>query len=148
MSALSDVLERYWGYTSFRPLQAEAMQAILDDRDSLVVMPTGAGKSLCYQLPGLALGGTTLVISPLLALIDEVLDYARLESGKVAIEHAVFDAARCFESTLDLVADQARAVVLEQRPVVGVLVDRAVVGRGGDGLGHLDDRRGLQLASA
>ncbi len=47
--ALLDVLERYWGYDSFRPLQREAMDAVLAGRDSLVVMPTGAGKSICFQ---------------------------------------------------------------------------------------------------
>ena len=50
---LAAVLERYWGYTSFRPLQREAMDAILAGRDSLVVLPTGGGKSLCFQAPAL-----------------------------------------------------------------------------------------------
>ena len=50
---LDAVLSRYWGYTSFRPLQREAMDAILDGRDSVVVLPTGGGKSLCFQAPAL-----------------------------------------------------------------------------------------------
>jgi len=57
--------------TSFRPHQEPVCRAVLEGRDSLVVMPTGAGKSLCYQLPGLARGGTTLVISPLIALMED-----------------------------------------------------------------------------
>ncbi len=53
-AALGDALQRYWGYTSFRPLQREAMDAILSGRDSIVVLPTGGGKSLCFQAPALA----------------------------------------------------------------------------------------------
>ena len=55
---LLEVLERYWGYTAFRPLQREAMEAILDGRDSVVVLPTGGGKSLCFQAPALVRPGS------------------------------------------------------------------------------------------
>src|SRR5262245_34625737 len=72
--ALLDVLERYWGYSSFRPLQREAMQAILDARDSLVVLPTGGGKSICFQAPALVRGGLALVISPLISLMKDQVD--------------------------------------------------------------------------
>ena len=64
------------GFASFRPGQREAVGAALEGRDSLVVMPTGGGKSLCYQLPGLASEDLTLVISPLIALIND--QYGRL----------------------------------------------------------------------
>ncbi|MEY4581652.1 MAG: hypothetical protein RL701_6355 [Pseudomonadota bacterium] len=70
-STLPALLKERFGHASFRPRQQEICQAVTDGRDVLVVMPTGAGKSLCYQLPGLARGGTTIVISPLIALIDE-----------------------------------------------------------------------------
>ena len=69
MNQLNEVLEKYWGYTSFRPLQEEAMAAILGDRDSLVVMPTGGGKSLCFQAPALIKDGLAIVISPLISLM-------------------------------------------------------------------------------
>ena len=59
------------GYESFRPGQREAVEAALDGRDSLIVMPTGGGKSLCYQLPGLASADLTIVVSPLIALMDD-----------------------------------------------------------------------------
>ena len=52
-SSLQNVISQYWGYTSFRPLQREAMDAVLAGRDSIVVLPTGGGKSLCFQLPTL-----------------------------------------------------------------------------------------------
>src|SRR5262245_40821838 len=75
MSLLLSVLERYWGYTSFRPLQREAMDAILARRDSLVVLPTGGGKSLCFQAPALVGdSGLALVVSPLIALMKDQVD--------------------------------------------------------------------------
>src|SRR5262249_11408565 len=57
---LADVLERFWGYTTFRPLQREAMTAVLSGRDSLVVLPTGGGKSICFQAPALVQDGLAI----------------------------------------------------------------------------------------
>jgi RecQ family ATP-dependent DNA helicase len=74
-----DALLAHFGYDEFRPGQREAVQAALDGRDSLVVMPTGGGKSLCYQLPGIAIGELTVVVSPLIALMAD--QYRRLVLG-------------------------------------------------------------------
>jgi ATP-dependent DNA helicase RecQ len=74
VSDLLPLLERYWGYTSFRPLQREAMDAVMAGRDSLVVMPTGGGKSLCFQAPALAGEGLAIVVSPLIALMKDQVD--------------------------------------------------------------------------
>lgn len=71
VSRLEPVLRKTFGFESFRRHQREVCEAVVNGCDALLVMPTGAGKSLCYQLPGLARGGTTLVISPLLALIED-----------------------------------------------------------------------------
>jgi ATP-dependent DNA helicase RecQ len=71
---LSDVLARYWGFTSFRPLQREAMDAILAGRDSVVVLPTGGGKSLCFQAPALVRSGLAVVVSPLISLMKDQVD--------------------------------------------------------------------------
>ena len=73
-SDLQDVIARYWGYTSFRPLQREAMEAVLGGRDSLVVLPTGGGKSLCFQAPALVCPGLALVVSPLISLMKDQVD--------------------------------------------------------------------------
>jgi ATP-dependent DNA helicase RecQ len=68
---LHGALRRYWGYDSFRPLQERVVNSLLGGRDVAVVMPTGGGKSLCYQLPALVLGRTVIVISPLIALMQD-----------------------------------------------------------------------------
>ena len=73
-ASLLHALERSWGYTSFRPLQREAMDAILGGRDSLLVLPTGGGKSLCFQAPALLRPGVALVVSPLIALMKDQVD--------------------------------------------------------------------------
>ena len=69
--AIADIAERIWGFRTFRQLQEQAVLAVLDKRDSLVVLPTGGGKSLCYQLPPMVSGQLTLVISPLIALMQD-----------------------------------------------------------------------------
>lgn len=76
--ALLDILHEYWGYSEFRPLQQEAMTAVLEGRDSLVVLPTGGGKSLCYQAPALCMDGMAVVVSPLISLMKDQVDALRV----------------------------------------------------------------------
>ena len=98
-AGLAEVLERYWGYTSFRPLQREAMDAILERRDSIVVLPTGGGKSLCFQAPAMVRDGLALVVSPLISLMKDQVD--TLVGNGVP--------AACFNSSL--ASDQKAGVI-------------------------------------
>lgn len=74
MNKVTEVLEKYFGYNSFREGQSEIISNILRGRDSLCIMPTGGGKSICYQIPALIFNGITLVISPLISLMKDQVD--------------------------------------------------------------------------
>lgn len=68
------ILQQYWKHTAFRPLQEEIIQSVLDGKDTIALLPTGGGKSVCYQVPGIILSGVSLVISPLIALMKDQVD--------------------------------------------------------------------------
>jgi ATP-dependent DNA helicase RecQ len=84
-------LRQHYGWDAFRPGQRSVIEALLDGRDSLVVLPTGGGKSLCYQLPALVRGGLVLVISPLVALMDDQVRQLRARGIAAASLHAGVD---------------------------------------------------------
>ncbi|MDX2199382.1 MAG: RecQ family ATP-dependent DNA helicase [Phycisphaerae bacterium] len=83
-AAVARVLKQYWGYDSLRPLQAEAIRAGASGRDSLVVLPTGGGKSLCYQIPPMVCNRVDVVVSPLISLMKDQVDGLR-ENGYPAV---------------------------------------------------------------
>src|SRR3954451_23426838 len=102
-------LRRHFGFPAFRPGQAEAVAAALAGRDVLVVMPTGAGKSLCYQLPALMRGDLTLVVSPLVSLMqDQVEALEQVAPGRVALINAQRDYAANAQTLERVQAGEAR----------------------------------------
>ncbi len=107
MSPETDLLAsllRYWGYDSFRPLQEQIVRSLLEARDTCVVMPTGGGKSLCYQLPALVSGQTAVVISPLIALMQD----QAAQLAQMGIPAAVLNSSLTSEQQ-SLVMQKARA---------------------------------------
>lgn len=74
MDTATDILARYWGYSSFRPLQHEVIDTVLQGHDTLALMPTGGGKSLCFQVPAMMLDGICVVVSPLIALMNDQVE--------------------------------------------------------------------------
>jgi DNA topoisomerase-3 len=99
--SIQDLLHRAFGFNEFRANQEAVCRAVIEGKDVLLVMPTGAGKSLCYQLPGIARGGTTLVISPLIALMED--QFAKLRERGFAVEciHSGRDRAASRQVCLD-----------------------------------------------
>jgi ATP-dependent DNA helicase RecQ len=89
-----EALRRRWGFASFRPLQREAVDAVLAGRDALLVLPTGGGKSLCYQLPAVCGRALVLVVSPLIALMDDQVAGAREAGLRAAALHSNLDEER------------------------------------------------------
>ena len=102
MTTPQALLEKYWGYPEFRPLQGEIVESVLAGRDTLALLPTGGGKSLCFQLPALALEGVTLVVSPLIALMK---DQVRQLRGRGIVADAIYSGMR--RSDIDRVLDNA-----------------------------------------
>ena len=81
---LLETLKRHWGYERFRPLQLETIEDVCAGRDTLVLMPTGGGKSVVYQVPALASEGVCVVVTPLIALMKDQID--RLRSRRILAE--------------------------------------------------------------
>ena len=104
MPTAQDILKQYFGYDSFRPGQDKLVQSILSGRDTLGIMPTGAGKSICYQVPALLLSGLTLVISPLISLMKDQVG-ALNEAGVPA---ACVNSAMSAESMRDVLGYAAQ----------------------------------------
>ena len=90
MPVIHEILEKYWGYRSFRPSQEEIINSVLNGTDALALLPTGGGKSICFQVPGLAMDGICVVVSPLIALMkDQVENLTKKGIKAIAITSAM-----------------------------------------------------------
>jgi len=129
-------VERIWGFSELRPLQSAAIEAGAEGRDALTVLPTGGGKSLCYQVPPLVTGRSTLVISPLIALMRDQVRGLELNGYNAAALHSAlsFDEAREIErrfvagETRLLFAAPERAVTPAFGALLAKLADRSQLG--------------------
>jgi ATP-dependent DNA helicase RecQ len=110
------LIARHWGFRSLRPLQERAIGAVLADRDALVVMPTGGGKSLCYQAPAVHRGGASVVVSPLIALMKDQVDSLR----RIGVNAIRFDSTQTPAERRDAEA----AVLAREAPLVFVSPER------------------------
>ena len=118
LDALRDVIQKHWGFHSFRPLQEDAMRAVLDRRDSVVVMPTGGGKSLCYQAPAVLQGGVTVVVSPLIALMKDQVDGLRACGVPAAQLDSSLSAAERYAYELDLTQGAVRLLFVSPERIL------------------------------
>ncbi|MFR9653641.1 MAG: ATP-dependent DNA helicase RecQ [Rikenellaceae bacterium] len=134
-----DALKKYWGYGEFRPMQEEIIDSVLDGEDALVVMSTGAGKSITYQVPTLVRGGLTLVISPLISLIKDQVDALRargisavaLHSGMsyrqidVALDNCIYGKIKFLYIAPERIRSKLFLARLERMNVGLIVVDEA-----------------------
>jgi ATP-dependent DNA helicase RecQ len=136
---LRALLREHFGFRRFRPGQLEAVRSAMEGRDTLVVMPTGSGKSLCFQLPALELEGTTVVVSPLIALMKDQADDLRARGVTVAAVNSTLSAAERREAeqaiaagrkefvyaTPEQLADPEFRALLKRQPIDLFVVDEA-----------------------
>ena len=113
-SRILDVLKQQFGHDAFLPLQEEVIQNVLAQRDSLVLMPTGSGKSICYQLPAVLLSGMTLVVSPLIALMQDQVDALKSKGVRAAFVNSTLPFSAVRRVQVD--AQQGRLDILYVAP--------------------------------
>lgn len=134
-----DVLKRYWGYSAFRPLQEQIIFEILEKKDVVALLPTGGGKSICFQVPALMQEGLTLVVSPLIALMNDQVAQLRRRGIKARCIHsglhykeierildeAMFGNLKLLYLSPERLQSTSFTVVLERLPLEYIVVDEA-----------------------
>ncbi|GET25359.1 DNA helicase RecQ [Prolixibacter sp. NT017] len=103
-----ETLRKYFGYETFRPLQEEIIQSLIDGRDCLAIMPTGGGKSLCFQLPALVKKGTAIVVSPLISLMKDQVDALRANGIGAAYLNSTISATESVQIFKDVISGKIK----------------------------------------
>ena len=88
MGELETILNQYWGYDSFRPMQKDIIESLLNGSDTLAILPTGGGKSICFQVPALHKKGICIVVSPLIALMKDQVENLRKRNIPALLIHS------------------------------------------------------------
>ncbi len=139
MEKYREILQRYWGYESFRPAQEEVLRSIAEKKDTLALMPTGGGKSICFQVPAMAEDGICLVVTPLIALMKDQVENLRrrgigalaVHSGMesraigIALDNAVFGNYKFLYVSPERLSTEAFKSRAEQMKVSYLVVDEA-----------------------
>ena len=135
---IDEALRKYWGFDGLLPLQAEVLDAAKAGRDALVVMPTGGGKSLCFQLPPVVSGGLTLVISPLISLMKDQVDGLRLIGYPAEALNSNVDAATAREIECGLQSGEVKLLyVSPERAMTSNFIEALFRADNGEGVARI-----------
>jgi ATP-dependent DNA helicase RecQ len=118
LSLATQALKKYFGYDTFRPLQADIVQAVYDRRDTLVLMPTGGGKSICYQIPAVTLEGTAIVVSPLIALMKDQVEGLQANGIAAAFMNSSLDSATARQVEEDALEGRIKILYVSPEKIV------------------------------
>lgn len=116
-----NILKRYYGYDSFRPLQEEIINHILSGQDCLTLMPTGGGKSVCFQIPALLMEGTAVVISPLISLMKDQVEALLANGIPAAAINSNYDVAMNYQTRQDVIAGKVKLLYVSPEFLVSEL---------------------------
>ncbi|HEU4570206.1 MAG TPA: DEAD/DEAH box helicase, partial [Gemmatimonadales bacterium] len=125
VEAARRLLQRHWGFGEFRPAQARVIRSVLAGRDVLAILPTGGGKSLCFQIPALVLGGLTIVVSPLLALMQDQVAALRARGVEAAALNSLLKAPQQAELLQRVVAGTVRLLYVSPERLDRLATDLA-----------------------
>ena len=114
MQTVLDTLKKHFGYSEFHPMQEDIIKDVLDNKDVFVLMPTGSGKSLCYQLPAVIKKGITVVISPLIALMKDQVDSLRLNGVNTSCINSSMNMEEIENAKIRLLENKDKILVLLQ----------------------------------